>query len=170
MSNRSVTRLFWSSFHSLFGLPVLGIRFSPNVAALVGLSIYNGAYVTEILRAGIQAIHRSQIEARLSIGMSRLQVFLYIVAVPALEKVYPALRVILSCSCSVRASYPRSARKILQRSPMRFSQRISASWRYTSSAPSFTRACPGMEEPISPPRQATVLLSPATRRNPRVTE
>jgi polar amino acid transport system permease protein len=85
------TPLLVQLFILYFGLPVLGIRFSPNVAALIGLSIYNGGYVTEILRAGIQAIQRSQIEAGLSIGMSRLQVFLYIVAVPALEKVYQAL-------------------------------------------------------------------------------
>jgi polar amino acid transport system permease protein len=85
------TPLLVQLFILYFGLPGLGIRLSPNIAALIGLSIYNGAYVTEILRAGIQAVHRSQIEAGLSIGMSRLQVFFRIVAVPALEKVYPAL-------------------------------------------------------------------------------
>jgi len=74
-----------------FGLPTVGVHLSPNTAAVVGLSIYNGAYVTEILRGGIQGVHKSQLEAGLSIGMSRVQVFRYIVALPALEKIYPAL-------------------------------------------------------------------------------
>ena len=85
------TPLLVQLFILYFGLPSLGIRLSPNTAALIGLSIYNGAYVTEILRAGIQAVHRSQIEAGLSIGMSRFQVFFYVVARPALEKISPAL-------------------------------------------------------------------------------
>jgi polar amino acid transport system permease protein len=78
-------------FILFFGLPSVGIRLSSNVAALIGLSIYNGAFVTEIVRSGIQSVHRSQFEAGLSIGMSRAQVFFYIVARPALEKIYPAL-------------------------------------------------------------------------------
>jgi polar amino acid transport system permease protein len=85
------TPLLIQLFIIYFGLAMIGIHFTPNVAALVGLSIYNGAYVTEILRAGIEAVHRSQIDAGLSIGMSRRQVFFHVVAMPALEKVYPAL-------------------------------------------------------------------------------
>jgi polar amino acid transport system permease protein len=85
------TPLLIQLFILYFGLPSLGIRLPANVAALIGLVIYNGAYSTEILRAGIGAIHRSQVEAGLSIGMSRAQVGWYIMARPALEKVYPAL-------------------------------------------------------------------------------
>ncbi|HYZ63244.1 MAG TPA: amino acid ABC transporter permease [Acetobacteraceae bacterium] len=85
------TPLLIQLFVLYFGLPSLGVRLSPNVASLVGLVVYNGAYATEILRAGLQAVHKSQIEAGLSIGMSRLQVFYYVVARPALQKVYPAL-------------------------------------------------------------------------------
>src|SRR5262245_43221854 len=78
-------------FILFFGLPTLGIRLDAYAAALLGLVIYNGAFATEIIRAGIQAVHRSQVEAGLSIGMSRFQVFWYIVIRPAIEKVYPAL-------------------------------------------------------------------------------
>jgi polar amino acid transport system permease protein len=85
------TPLLIQLFLLYFGLPSLGVRLSPDVASLLGLVIYNGAYATEILRAGLQAVHKSQIEAGLSIGMSRAQVFYYVVARPALEKVYPAL-------------------------------------------------------------------------------
>ena len=85
------TPLLVQLFILFFGLPAIGLRLPANVAALIGLVVYNGAYATEILRAGLQAIHPSQIEAGLSIGMSRTQVFFYVVARPALEKVYPAL-------------------------------------------------------------------------------
>ena len=85
------TPLLIQLFVLYFGLPTLGVRLSPNVASLLGLVVYNGAYATEIVRAGLQAIHKSQIEAGLSIGMSRSQVFYYVVARPALQKVYPAL-------------------------------------------------------------------------------
>jgi len=78
-------------FFIFFGLPSLGIRMSPLQAALVALTANLGAYATEIIRAGIEAIHRGQIEAGLSLGLSRLQVFRYVVLFPALKTVYPAL-------------------------------------------------------------------------------
>jgi polar amino acid transport system permease protein len=74
-----------------FGLPSLGIRINSITAGLIGVVLYNSAFTTEIIRSGLQAIHRSQIESGLSIGMSRAQVFFYVVMVPALETVYPAL-------------------------------------------------------------------------------
>jgi len=73
------------------GLPALGIRFSPIEASIIGLTINTGAYCTEIFRAGIESIHRSQIEAGLSLGLSRLQVVRYVVVVPAIIGVWPAL-------------------------------------------------------------------------------
>jgi polar amino acid transport system permease protein len=91
-------------FILFFGLPSAGIRMNAPVAAMIGLVIYNGAFMTEIIRAGLQAIHRSQIEAGLCIGMSRLQIFTYVVFKPALEKVYPALSsqiILLMLSTSV---------------------------------------------------------------------
>ena len=60
-----------------------------NIAG--ALTVNLGAYATEIVRAGIEAIHKSQIEAGLSLGMSRLQVFRYVVLFPALKVIYPAL-------------------------------------------------------------------------------
>ena len=85
------TPLLVQAFIIFFGLPSLGVRLDSNIAAIIALVINNGAYTTEIVRSGIEAIHRSQFEAGLSIGMSRLQVFVYVVARPAFEKIYPAL-------------------------------------------------------------------------------
>lgn len=74
-----------------FGLPLIGLRFTPNGSALVAMVVNLGAYATEIIRAGIEATHRSQIEAGLALGMTRFQIFRHIVLLPALERVYPAL-------------------------------------------------------------------------------
>ncbi len=50
-----------------------------------------GAYATEIIRAGIEATPRGQTEAALSLALSRMQTFVYVVLPPALKKVWPAL-------------------------------------------------------------------------------
>ena len=50
-----------------------------------------GAYSTEIVRAGIEAMHRSQIEAAESLGLSTFQIYRDIILRPALERVYAAL-------------------------------------------------------------------------------
>ncbi|MBM3569515.1 MAG: amino acid ABC transporter permease [Alphaproteobacteria bacterium] len=85
------TPLLIQLFIVFFGLPSTGLRLSAGTAAVVALSINLGAYATEIIRAGVQAIHRSQIEAGLALGLSRLQVFRHIVLFPALKIIYPAL-------------------------------------------------------------------------------
>jgi len=85
------TPLLVQLFIVYFGLPSIGIRMTAPDAALLGLTIYLGAYATEIIRAGIQSIPKSQIEAGLCLGLSHLQVFRYVVILPALQAVYPAL-------------------------------------------------------------------------------
>ena len=74
-----------------FGLPAVGLRLSPNVAALMALTVNVGAYATEIIRAGIESIQRGQIEAGVALGLRRGQIFRYIVLKPSLRTVYPAL-------------------------------------------------------------------------------
>jgi polar amino acid transport system permease protein len=73
---------------ALFGQP----RFLPAViSALVCLSLFEGAYVTEIVRAGVQSIEKGQWEAAASVGMSRL-LTLRLVALPqAIQRVVPPL-------------------------------------------------------------------------------
>jgi polar amino acid transport system permease protein len=53
--------------------------------------INRGAYSTEIVRAGIQATPRGQVEAALSLALSRTQTFAHVVLPPALQRVWPAL-------------------------------------------------------------------------------
>lgn len=73
------------------GLPAIGIRLSPFESSVLGLTINTAAYCSEIFRAGIDATHRSQIEAGLSLGLSRAQVAQYVIVPPAAAKVWPAL-------------------------------------------------------------------------------
>jgi polar amino acid transport system permease protein len=85
------TPLIVQLFLIFFGLPSFGIRLTAGQAAVIAMAVNLGAYATEIVRAGIEAIHHSQIEAGLSLGLSRLQVFRYVVLFPAIEVIYPAL-------------------------------------------------------------------------------
>jgi polar amino acid transport system permease protein len=85
------TPLIVQLFLIFFGLPSAGVKFDADTAALIALSINLGAYSVEIIRAGLEAIPHSQIEAGQSLGLSRLQIFRYIVVFPALKLMYPAL-------------------------------------------------------------------------------
>lgn len=78
-------------FFIFFGLPSAGLRLSPNSAALLALIVNFRAYGTEIIRAGIESIHKGQVEAGTALGLSRLQVFRYVIMKPALRTVYPSL-------------------------------------------------------------------------------
>ena len=78
-------------FIIFFGLPALGVELSAKAAAIIGLTIYMGAYATEIMRAGIQAIPKAQAEAGLCLGMTYFQVFRHVIFFPALRLIYPAL-------------------------------------------------------------------------------
>ena len=74
-----------------FGLPAIGIRFDPNTSALVAMVLNVAAYVTEILRAGIESVPKGQTEAGKALGLTPMQVFRDVVLKPAMKSVYPAL-------------------------------------------------------------------------------
>jgi len=73
------------------GLPSIGIRLLPVQAALLAMVVNVGAYATEIVRAGIESVPRQQIEAARSLGLNPWQVFRFVVLIPALRAVFPAL-------------------------------------------------------------------------------
>ena len=78
-------------FILFFGLPTLGIKLSPNVAAIVALTVNGCAYSIEIIRGGLESINKGQFEAGFVLGLSRFQVFRYIILKPALRAIYPSL-------------------------------------------------------------------------------
>jgi len=85
------TPLLVQIFYVYFGLPAVGINLSAFTVAIIALTINCGAYCSEIIRAGIQSIHRGQTEAGLSLGMTPWQVFRYVILMPTLRVVWPPL-------------------------------------------------------------------------------
>ena len=82
----SDTAQWWISV--FFGSPKLIDNF---VLGLICLSVFSGAYVTEIVRAGLESVPRSQIEAGESLGLSRLDVMRFVVLPQALRNVLPPM-------------------------------------------------------------------------------
>lgn len=78
-------------FFLFFGLPSLGVRLSPEAASMLAMVINLGAYAAEIVRAGVEATPRGQIEAGYSLALTRTQVFTRVVLPPALSRVWPAM-------------------------------------------------------------------------------
>lgn len=74
-----------------FGLPAYGVKVTAIEAGLIAMTINLGAYTSEIFRAGIDSIHRSQIEAGHALALTRLQIFRHIILKPAIQKVWPSL-------------------------------------------------------------------------------
>ncbi|HYD59533.1 MAG TPA: amino acid ABC transporter permease [Noviherbaspirillum sp.] len=78
-------------FFVFFGLPGIGIQMNEWQAATLAMVINLGAYSTEIIRAGIEAVPKGHIEAAMALAMSRFQIFYHVVLRQALLKIWPAL-------------------------------------------------------------------------------
>ncbi|MBV1702297.1 MAG: amino acid ABC transporter permease [Hyphomicrobiales bacterium] len=78
-------------FFIFFGLPSLGLQMGETSAANLAMIINLGAYSCEIIRAGIEATPRGQFEAGASLAMTRFETFRYVVLLPALKRIWPAL-------------------------------------------------------------------------------
>lgn len=74
-----------------FALPEIGISFSPFMSAIIALSINSAAYVSEILRAGINSIDKGQMEAGRSLGLSYAQTMKLIIMPQAFKNSLPSL-------------------------------------------------------------------------------
>lgn len=85
------TPLLVQVFLIYFGFAGFGLKVGANTAAIVALVVNVGAYTCEIVRAGLQSIHRSQLEAAECLGLSKVQTYWHVIVRPAIERVYPAL-------------------------------------------------------------------------------
>jgi polar amino acid transport system permease protein len=85
------TPLLVQLFLIFFGLPSAGVKLDVITVSTITLAINLGAYTAEIVRAGLESIPRSQVEAGISLGLTGRQVFRHIVLIPALKNVYPSL-------------------------------------------------------------------------------
>lgn len=85
------TPLIVQLFLVFYGLASIGLRMSGLTAGIITLVVNLGAYTTEIVRAGLEAVPSNQTEAGSSLGLSRFQVFRHIVLLPAMKAMFPAL-------------------------------------------------------------------------------
>jgi len=74
-----------------FGLTEIGIRLDPLPAAIIGFGINGGAYLTEVFRAGIESVHRGQVEAAQMLGMTRLAALRIVILPQAMRVSLPPL-------------------------------------------------------------------------------
>lgn len=94
-----------------FALPYAGIMLPPTPTAIIALGVNGGAYAIEIIRGGVQSIHKGQVEAGLALGLHRGEVFRFIVLKPALRAIFPSLAsqfILLTLTTSVTAAISAS--------------------------------------------------------------
>ena len=85
------TPLLVQLFVIYFGLPDIDIEPTPLQAAVIGMGLNGAAYLAEIYRAGIEAIHRGQMEAALSLGMTPVRAMQYIILPQATRTMLPPI-------------------------------------------------------------------------------
>lgn len=85
------TPLLVQLFFLYFGLPKIGIRLSPELCGIIGLSFLGGAYMTETFRAGLETVERIQSESALSLGMSQSATMRYVVLPQTMAVSVPSL-------------------------------------------------------------------------------
>ena len=85
------TPLLAQIYFLYFGLPSLGIRISEEVTGIIALTLNSGAYLAEIIRAGILSVSQGQIEAGIASGLSYVMRMRYIVLPQAIGATIPPL-------------------------------------------------------------------------------
>lgn len=85
------TPLLIQLFFMFYALPKIGIKLSPELIAVLGLSLLGGSYMTEAFKGGIAAVAKNQHEAGLAIGLNRWQLMRYVVLPQAISYSVPAI-------------------------------------------------------------------------------
>nr|WP_210280687.1 amino acid ABC transporter permease [Phyllobacterium endophyticum] len=78
-------------FFIFFGLPRLGIRLDPVIAAMLAMTLNMSAYTTEIVGSGLDAVPKGQKEAAAALGLQPWLIFIKIILPQALKVIFPAL-------------------------------------------------------------------------------
>jgi polar amino acid transport system permease protein len=78
-------------FFLFFALPEAGIRLDSYEAVLLGMTLNAGAYLTEIQRAGIVSVRRSELDAAATLGLSRVQTLRYVIVPHVVKVLFPPL-------------------------------------------------------------------------------
>ncbi|MEV5025364.1 amino acid ABC transporter permease [Paenibacillus sp. LPE1-1-1.1] len=78
-------------FFARFALPDVGIQLGPVYAAIVALTLFEGAMISEIVRSGLHSIEKGQIEAARSSGLGYMRTLWHIVLPQGLRRMVPPL-------------------------------------------------------------------------------
>lgn len=76
-------------FAIFYGFPVLGLRVPAIIAAIIALSVFCGAHVSEVIRGGVDSIPKGQTEAAKAIGLTFRQRLRYVIFPQAISRVIP---------------------------------------------------------------------------------
>ena len=85
------TPLLVQLFFLYFGFPKIGIVWSAEVCAIVGLAFLGGSYMSESIRSGLESVEKSQIESAASLGMSKILTMKEIIFPQALAVSVPGI-------------------------------------------------------------------------------
>ncbi len=85
------TPLLIQVFFLYFGLSKIGIKLDGFTCAVIGLAFLGGSYMAEAIRAGLEAVAKGQIESALSIGLTPVQAFRYVIFPQAFAIASPAI-------------------------------------------------------------------------------
>lgn len=85
------TPLLIQLFFLYYGLTKLGVKMTGFTCGVIGLSFLGGSYMAESFRGGLEAVSKSQIESGISLGLSKLQIFRYIVIPQAFSIAIPSI-------------------------------------------------------------------------------
>lgn len=85
------TPLLLQLYIFMFLLPEIGINLSPFAAVSVGLVLNTTAYISEIIRSGIQSVDHGQTEAARSLGLNHVQTLRMVILPQAMKNILPAL-------------------------------------------------------------------------------
>lgn len=72
------------------GLPLVGIYLDAYTSALIAMILNNSGYMAEIYRGGFEAVPRGLREAGAVLGLGRMQIFRYVMFMPAIRSIFPA--------------------------------------------------------------------------------
>lgn len=85
------TPLLIQLFFLYYGLPQLGIKLESTTCAIIGLTFLGGSYMAEAFRSGLEAVSKTQIEAGLSIGLTKPQLVRYVILPQAIAVAIPGI-------------------------------------------------------------------------------
>jgi polar amino acid transport system permease protein len=85
------TPMFVQIFFVFFALPDVGLTLTSYQAVLIGMTLNAGAYLTQIQRAGFLSVHRNELEAAQTLGMSLMQTVRYVIFPHIIKVLFPPL-------------------------------------------------------------------------------